>query len=467
MQPCLRTTTGDVRLNAAQGTAAPGVAGAGRSPRAIRPVALERFRPYFDLRPPQGLDPADTPAVTIHTPLMAWEAVRGAREPWFQTIHPQRAVPALFRRELSGACVFLGCPTAAASPDYEQWRQAPGGCPPEARLLLDSFAEVDTLRQALLGRLLSALGFYAYVKSLLPGPEHAVRSPEEAYAFSTWLFAEQILTTGRDVQLDPYFQLLDDQLGGDARYGRIRLVNCIDAMVSAARGRDAETVARWRDRGGLALAAYTALPEVDDFEAALVTSRYYRAAGLLPFLTKDADLLVADLDRWLGIARELTGHDERTRILAADNLFPAIEMAIRGRSALGDEAGARALMDELVTVVDPLDSKVQLADGELRHRAGDVAGALAAYRRAADLAVPHARYAWFNAGQCEEQLGRPMAAVECYSNSLGHWPTGITPLRRLRDLAEDPALADERDGLLAWAALQPAWERISAPDEQA
>ena len=450
-------------MNAAQETAAPEMPGTGRTPPAVRPVALERFRPYFDLRPPQGLDPADTPAVTIHTPLMAWEAVRNGREPWFQAIHPQRAAPALFRRELSSACAFLGRPAEAASADYERWRKAPGGCPPEARLLLDSFAEAGALEQALLGRLLIALGFQAHAKSLLPGPERAVRSPAEAYAFSTWLFAEQALTTGYDVRLDPYFQLLDEQLGADDRYARIRLVNCINAMVCAARRRDAETVARWRDRGGRALAAYTALPEVEDFEAELVTSRYYRAAGFLPFLTKDANLLEADLDRWLGIARELSGHDERTRILAADNLFPAIETAIRSRSALGDETGARALMDELATVVDPLDSKVQLEDGELRYRAGDVPGALAAYRRAADLAVPHARYAWFNAGQCEEQLGRPKAAVECYLSSLGHWPTGITPLRRLRDLAEDPALADDRDSLLAWAELQPAWERISAP----
>jgi tetratricopeptide (TPR) repeat protein len=430
---------------------------------AARPVALERFRPYFDLHPPQGLEPADTPAVTIHTPLMAWEAVRTGREPWFEAIHPQRAAPSLFRRELSNACTYLECPTPAASAVYEQWRQAPDGCPPEAGSLLDAFAETDTLGQALLGRLLIALGFQVHAKSLLPGPEHAVRTPEQAYAFSTWLFAEQAITTGYDVQLDPHFQSLHEQLGQDARYGRIRVVNCINAMVCAARRRDADTVARWRVRGERALATYTALPEVEEFEAELMTSRYYRAAGFLPFLTKDADLLESDLDRWLGIARELTGHDERTRILAADNLFPAIETAVRSRSALGDEAGARALMDELSTVVDPLDSKVQLEAGELHFHAGDVTAALAAYRRAADLAVPHARYAWFNAGQCEEQLGRPRAAVECYRNSLANWPSGITPLRRLRDLADDPELAADRDSLLAWAAQQPAWERISTP----
>jgi len=452
-------------LNVAQATVATQVSATVGVALPARPVALERFRPYFDLLPPQGLDPADTPAVTIHTPLMAWEAIRSGREPWFQAIHPQRAAPALFRRELSGACDFLGCPTPAASSEYEQWRQVPDGCPPDAGLLLDSYADTDTLGQALLARLLIALGFQAYAKSLLPGPERAVRSPEQAYTLSTWLFAEQALTTGYDVQLDPYFQRLDEQLGDDPRYGRIRLVNSMNAMVCAARRRDADTVARWRELGSRALAAYKALPEVEDFEAELLTSRFYRAAGFLPFLTKDAELLESDLDLWLGIARELTGHDERTRILAADNLFPAIETAVRSRTALGDDAGARALMDELATIVDPLDSKVQLEDGELRYREGDIPEALAAYRRAADLAVPHARYAWFNAGQCEEQLGRAKNAVECYRNSLGHWPTGVTPLRRLRDLAEDPALADERDSLLVWAAQQPAWERISAPAE--
>ncbi|MER7271081.1 tetratricopeptide repeat protein [Micromonospora carbonacea] len=437
--------------------------GAVREPAAgARPLPIERYRPFLDLSPSEILDPVDTPPVAIHTPLMSYAAVLERREPWFREIHPQRATAAMFRDEMQATAAVYGYASGGASADYRTWLAAPDGCPPEVRDRLAHASDLPLLDRALLGRLLSAVGFHAEARGILPGPDVPVRDPESAYALASWLFAEQMLTTGHTAELEPHFRTLYDQLGDDVRYARTRVVTTINATVNAARRREPDTIARWRKLGEEDLARYTALPEVSEFDAALMTSRWFRAMGFLPFLTGDRELLRADMDRWLGIARELTGHDGHTRVIAADNYFPAVETAVRTHTYLGERDAALALVDELAQRVDPIDPKTWLTAGELRHQAGDVGGALDAYLRAAHLQFPYGRISWFNAGQVHEQLGRADLAAECYRRSLAHWPTGVTPLRRLRDLHLRGRLPDDRGVLAAWAAGQPAWPGLPA-----
>ncbi|MFI7435867.1 hypothetical protein [Micromonospora haikouensis] len=434
-----------------------------REPAAgARPLPLERYRPFLDLRPSEILDPVDTPPVAIHTPLMSYAAVLERREPWFREIHPQRATAAMFRHEMQATAAVYGYPSGGASAEYRTWLAAPDGCPPELRDRLANPADLPLLDRALLGRLLSAVGFHAEAEQILPGPDVPARDPEGAYALASWIFAEQMLTTGHAAELEPHFRTLYDQLGDDVRYARTRVVTTINATVNAARRREPETIARWRKLGEEDLARYTALPEVSEFDAAIMTSRWFRAMGFLPFLTGDRDLLRADMDRWLGIARELTGHDAHTRVIAADNYFPAVETAVRTHTYLGERDTALALVDELAERIDPIDPKTWLTAGELRYQAGDVGGALDAYLRAAHLQFPYGRISWFNAGQVHEQLGRADLAAECYRRSLAHWPTGVTPLRRLRDLHLRGRLPDDGGVLAAWAASQPAWSGLPA-----
>ncbi|QDY07733.1 tetratricopeptide repeat protein [Micromonospora sp. HM134] len=427
-----------------------------------RPLPLERYRPFLDLSPSAILDPVDTPPVAIHTPLMSYAAVLERREPWFREIHPQRATAAMFRDEMQATAAVYGYTSGAASADYRTWLAAPDGCPPGVRDRLANVSDLPLLDRALLGRLLSALGFHAEAKRILPGPDVPVGDPESAYALASWIFAEQMLTTGHAAELEPHFRTLYDQLGDDVRYARTRVVTTINATVNAARRREPDTIARWRKLGEEDLARYTALPEVSEFDAAIMTSRWFRAMGFLPFLTGDQDLLRADMDRWLGIAREVTGHDGHTRIIAADNYFPAVETAVRTHTYLGERDTALALVDELAQRIDPIDPKTWLTAGELRYQTGDHGGALEAYLRAAHLQFPYGRISWFNAGQVHEQLGRPDLAAECYRRSLAHWPTGVTPLRRLRDLHLRGLLPDDGGVLAAWVAGQPAWSQLPA-----
>jgi tetratricopeptide (TPR) repeat protein len=435
---------------------------AARAPGAARPLPLERYRPFLDLTPPVGVGPADIPPVSIHTPLMSAAAVRERREPWFREIHPQRATAAMFRSELESTAALFGQPSGATSATFEVWLAAPDGCPADIRERVRGAADLPILDRALLARLISAIGFHAEAKTLVPGPDRPVRTPEEAYALASWLFAEQMLTTGHAAELDPHFRTLYAQLGDDPRYARMRVVTTINATVNAARRREPDTIRFWRAEGEPALARYVALPEVDDFSGALMTSRWFRAMGFLPFLTGDHDLLRADLDQWLGIAADLRGDDEHTRIIAADNYFPAVETAVRTHSYLGESDTALALVEKLATEIDPVDPKTWLELGELRHRAGDVPGALEAYLRAARLEFPYGRLSWFNAGQCHEQLGHADEAAECYRRSLAHWPTGLTPLRRLRDLHRAGGLGPDGDLLATWARHQPAWDKLPA-----
>jgi tetratricopeptide (TPR) repeat protein len=433
----------------------------------LRPLVLERYRPFLDLRPSDILDPIDLPPVAIHTPLMSYAAVLECREPWFREIHPQRATAAMFRNEMQATAAVYGYRSGATSADYQTWLAAPDGCPAPIRAKLENTHDLPLLERALLGRLLSAVGFHAQAKQILPGPDVPARNPEEAYALASWLFAEQMLTTGHAAELDPHFRVLYDQLGDDIRYARLKVVTAINATVNAARRREPHTIAHWREVGGPVLAAYTGLDEVDDFDAAVMTSRWYRAMGFLPFLTGDKELLRSDMDQWLGIAQELTGHDEHTRVIAADNYFPAVETAIRTHTYLGEHDTAVSMVDKLAVEIDPIDPKTWLTAGELRYQAGDVAGALAAYERAAHLQFPYGRLSWFNAGQCHEMLGHLDEAAECYRRSLAHWPTGVTPLRRLRDMHLKGQLTSDHGLLPAWAAAQPAWPKLPAFEGQA
>jgi tetratricopeptide (TPR) repeat protein len=118
------------------------------------------------------------------------------------------------------------------------------------------------------------------------------------------------------------------------------------------------------------------------------------------------------------------------------------------------------MVDKLAVEIDPIDPKTWLTAGELHYQAGDVPGALAAYERAAHLQFPYGRLSWFNAGQCHEMLGHPDEAAECYRRSLAHWPTGVTPLRRLRDMHLKGQLTADHGLLAAWAAGQPAWSKL-------
>ena len=425
------------------------------------PLPLERLRPYLDLSPPRGLSPSDIPRVLIHTPLMAWESVLTGHPPWFFATHPQRIPPAPFRSEIARGAEFLGYSSTATSTTLDDWLDAAEGERAALRERLNCANDASVLERALLARLLISLGFQKEGQKLALPPGSPIGTPDEAYAFSTWTYAEQILTSGKkDAVLDPHYRWLHEQLGTQPEFARIRLVNCFNGAVLAARRHDVPSVAFWRRQGEAALDTFVGLSEIDEFTKALMTSRFYRAMSFLPYLSGARQQLKTDMDKWLGIARELRGGDDRTRLLAADNLFPAVETAVRTETYLGNHSQAMTLAEELAHEIDPLEPKTWLTLAELRMRSHNVIGALDAYLRAANLMIPFGRLAWFNAGQCYEKLEQPEEAVSCYLLSLALWPTGVSPLRRIHGLASGPRPVANCERLLDWVTRQPAWSSI-------
>ncbi|MEV6810231.1 tetratricopeptide repeat protein [Streptomyces sp. NPDC051132] len=380
--------------------------------------------PYLDM----GERPTGAPIFT-HAPCLAWDAYTRKTEPWFASPYLQRSMIATFRSELSKAADLAGLPHAAAQADFEAWIEIPGSA--AKRRLADNVVDLpeDPLELALLARTISYLGFHGKARNLLKAvPDRT--GPGYSYARYTGIFIDHIIHLGRrDYQRE--FEGLYFELGSDVTYARTRLSLCILAIVASAQLKQLPELAKWHGRGSEALERYVALPQVDDFEKALTTSRFYRAAAFEPFLNGRHDDLRADLDRWLGIARELVGHDERTRILATENMYPAVESASRTEAALGNKTRSRDLMEEMVTKIDPIDSKAWLQVGELRRRDGDERGALQAYLTSAQFQVPLGRIAWFNAGRCWERLGEAQEAVQCYKKSLELWPTGLAPAQRI------------------------------------
>ncbi|MFE9927692.1 hypothetical protein [Streptomyces sp. NPDC005533] len=361
---------------------------------------------------------------------MAWDAYTRKAEPWFESPYLQRSVISTFRPELAKAAALSGLADASVQADFDAWIAAPGS--PAKQRLAHDLADLpdDPLEVALLARTVSYLGFQEEARHLLkdvpdlPGPDYA-------YARYTRVFIDYIIHLGRGDSQGEFEALYLRISGTDPRYARTRLSLCILAIVASATQKQLPELSKWHGRGFAALQQYIALPEVDEFEAALMTSRYYRAAAFEPFLNGRIDDLRADIDRWLGIARELTGHDDRTRTLAKENMFPALESASRSEAALGNKVRSRELMEEIVTEIDPIDSKVWIQVGELRRKDGDERGALRAYLTAAQFQVPLGRIAWFSAGRCWERLGEPQQAVHCYKKSLELWPTGLAPAQRI------------------------------------
>lgn len=414
--------------------------------RGAEPSIFERrFASYLAMAPATVAAP-----LFAEAPKRAWDAFLNEEEPWFSSLYLQRQMAPSFRTELAHAAVRSGVPGGAAQATFDSWLALAGN--PARQQLADALAagSQDPLVLVRLARVLSFLGFFDQAQEMLNEvPDYA--GPEYSYARAFKITLDYVIKPPGSPQDQAPIEKVYGELGDDPRYARIRLSLCMSQIVASARWTHQLSVLdKWHARGVKALERYTSLPEVDDFEKALATSRFYRSAGFRPFLHHHYEELRADCDRWLGIARELTGYDERTRVLARDNMYPALESASRTEAALGNTTVSRDRMEEITAVVDPLDSKGWIQVAEVRQKDNDLKGALTAYLNAARYQVPFGRIAWFGAGRCWEKLGDRQEAFECYRRSLEYGPTGLSPAQRIDAISQGKPLET------AYAAALPA-----------
>ena len=183
-------------LRAEAAAAAPPAPGPPDARALRRPLPLERYRSFIDLRPPEDLDQQDWPPVAIHAPLIGHAAVVHRREPWFEEIHPQWAAPSLFRHEMAQTAALYGYASDGAGADFGRWLHAPDGCPPDVRDMILGAADLPLLDRSRLAWLLVAVGFPAAARDLLPGPQVPVTGPESGYALASWLAAQELDPAG-------------------------------------------------------------------------------------------------------------------------------------------------------------------------------------------------------------------------------------------------------------------------------
>jgi tetratricopeptide (TPR) repeat protein len=372
-------------------------------------------------------------------PKRAWDVFLQEEEPWFSSLYMQRQMVPSFRAELAHAAVRAGVLGGAAQGAFDSWLTLSGSAAKQQ--LADALAagSQEPLVLVRLARVLSFLGFFDKAQAIL-NEVPDLKGPEYSYARALKITFNYLTRSPGTPQDQSAIEKVYGELSDDPRYARIRLSLCISEIVASARLRQLPLLDKWHARGLEALKRYTSLREVDDFEKELMTSRFYRAAGFKPFLNHQHEALRADCDRWLGIARDLTGYDERTRILARDNMYPALESAARTEAALGNKALSRDRMEEITTEVDPLDSKGWIQVAEMRQKDNDLKGTLTAYLNAAHCQVPFGRIAWFCAGRCWEKLGDSQEAFECYRRSLEYWPTGLSPVQRIEVISQGQPL---------------------------
>ncbi|MGW6412804.1 tetratricopeptide repeat protein [Streptomyces vinaceus] len=402
-----------------------------------------RFAPFVRLTPAA----ADAPLL-VHAPLYCLEQLEGGSEGvWFETPSLQRAMVAPFRRELAHA--YARVDSSVPVDDFARW-VGHSGATAQVRYvgkLYAHSADLPVLIRSRLSRLLCSLGFFDEARHVLPPLPEGSRpwGLEESHAACTGFFIDSITELGSQADHGAKLRHLDSSFCDDDRALRMRLSVHFAGMVTASRVKDHAQVAFWRERGADALARYSSLSQVSAFESVLMTSRFFRAAGFLPYLTNDAALLKSDMHTWLSLARELKGLTPKQDVLARENLYPALESAARTLVFLEDPQGAERLMEEIVGQVDPLDSKAWLQVGDCRLAREDFRGALEAYLTAAGTEVPLGRVAWFKAGVCAEQLGYWRDAAECHTRSLELWPSGISPATRLDEIARAHGLAYEAE----------------------
>lgn len=189
-------------------------------------------------------------------------------------------------------------------------------------------------------------------------------------------------------------------------------------------------------------------PSLNDFEYNLLMSMYYRSVSFVPFLRRDKQKVVEEMDLCESYARNLIGENELQQVVARENLSLCIES--RSKEAIWlnnlDLAEERV---RLIVQMEPLDPRYHLELAEVLIKQGKLEEAAKVYRSATRLGPPGTPVAWFMAGQCHEKMGELELASDCYLASLQIEPEAISVVKLLSNLA--PRLGNP--GLVNWSNL--------------
>lgn len=359
--------------------------------RAGRPVLC---RTYVDLGAPSCF--SSHHAETTH--LMAREiaAGRGDQLPKFNSKPPATTRPhALASRGRDDAMVTDPDETPADL-DHGLWREAVSA---DRRR-----APRDLPEAAAVSELLLRLGFLGAALDTLRLRAVDVRSfrPDDLVA------TEQLhLITRASTDMAPVRDLLF-ALMADGTYSLFsRAAMAKHFVVSAGRR------AFWDDRMPVAEAELLKLSEAmpDDFTTTLHRQAIFRAVSFVPFLRGDRERTMAYLATAEDFQTSAVPATEVEFLLWRDYAFPLYETLHRTAEAYGDDELAVRSAEKMVAV-SPGDHRAWIAHLRVRHRQGDLRGALHSAERAIHLGgFPVAPAAFYASLVCHE-LAEPAAAAE-------------------------------------------------------
>lgn len=394
------------------------------------------FLSFWELKDPPPCSP-----IFCNIPLVALEAVKKNTIPWFQTIYLQRAMPIKFREELFFA-VSPNIEFSQSNLNVAISINAYQGNSEQMNWLSEKLKQITHMsihQKTLFSRLLGSLGFYHEALQVLPKLDKSVHwSIEEEYAFCTELFFQNIVCAPTNNFPYDKLEFAFNKISQAPETLRMRLSLTILGSVFSGQRKNLFQLKLWRDRGFKILEFILENQNFDDFEKEILTSRFYRAVSFYPFLIQDHTTLLKEAEICEFYARNLKPENEKQRLLKKENLFPMLESMSRIYHRLGEKSHGLDLMKEIVDQIDPYDAKAWLQFADLNEKLGLLEQAKKAYQKACSFGVPLGGISWYRMGRLLEKMGDIESAQTCYWRSIKYCPKGISPLKRLKELSNDP-----------------------------
>ncbi|MGX7829669.1 tetratricopeptide repeat protein [Actinokineospora sp. 24-640] len=367
----------------------------------------------------------------------------------------QRLMPPAFRANLvreSGLAEF-----AVAHPAD---LPAPLRTPAWERLCawVAEFPSADAERQYLTAMVLFRLGFGKVVLDLIPPrPTAELTTPAQLRLWHWRDVVAYVGSVGSGAVHTPTasFEIAEHP----ACPTHLRFVIAVFAVVFHAREtKSLEDAAHWRDRAQESLDELLADDARPPFEKAMLESRFYRSVTYVPFLRRDREQLVAEMDRAEELARSVRPSTPYEEFLARENLRACLESRSKEAFAFGEHERGRRLVAKVLTI-DPYEPKTHMELAEVLLAEGREREAGESYLRTARLGPIGTARGYALAGECFDRAGLPVLAEDCFAQALRVDPYAVSAARGWARVASgalvDTAAAYARD-LLAWGAARGA-----------
>jgi tetratricopeptide (TPR) repeat protein len=398
--------------------------------------AYQQFLPFWELRESGTVGP-----ILNQAPLVAWEALRAKKAPFFETLYIQRIMMPEFRNELVNASIRHTTLAQRALKSATKLSFLDNLSVRTTQLLksVDDINRTSILEKNMIARVVGNLGFIRDAFDISRDnsfQQKSIWTVEESYLNNTFLFYKFILERSNAVDLGEKLEEAMLKTPKTASTLRARFSNCIIACVYYGQAFNHAQLVVWREIARKTMDEINSCASFSEFEKQLLNSRYYRAVCYLPFCTGDEKQLLDDVQKCESFSRALHPKNKHQKILKRDNLYSMLDTLHRIYLKLNDSERAEKMLQEILTDIDPVDSKALNQLGELYENQGRIDEAITCFRKATIYGAPQGRIAAFRAGYLLEGKEDYGLAQEYYFLSLQFWPKGISPLTGLSRIAK-------------------------------